>query len=86
VALTTGERDQVWRAFMRVIAAEPCSFTKQELRAAVDAVDDWATANATAYNTALPTAFKNAATANQKAALLGLVCWLRAGRPLPEGQ
>lgn len=85
MALSTAERDQVWRAFMRTIVAEGITFTKADLRAAVDSADDWATANAASYNTALPAAFKAAATPTQKAALLGLICWLRAGRPLPEG-
>jgi hypothetical protein len=85
VALTTAERDQVWRAFMRTITAEGCAFDKVTLRAAVDSADNWADANATSYNAALPTTFRTAATATQKAALLGLICWLRAGRPLPEG-
>lgn len=85
MALTTTERDQVWRAFMRLINAEPCPYTKTILRTAVDNADDWADANATSYNTALNATFRTNATANQKAALLALVCWVRAGRPLPEG-
>lgn len=90
MALTTGERDQVFRAYMRVVNAEPCGFVKSVLRTAVDNVDDWCDAAATAvpptsYNAALNVTFRNAATSAQKAALLGLVCWMRAGRPLPEG-
>lgn len=85
MALTPTERDQVWRAFMRVVDDEPCPFTKAQLRAAVDAADDWATANAASFNSALPAAFRAAASSAQKAALLGFVAWLRAGRPLREG-
>jgi hypothetical protein len=90
MALTTGERDQVFRAYMRVVTAEPCAFVKSVLRTAVDNVDDWCDAAATtvpptSFNAALNVTFRNAATAAQKAALLGLVCWMRAGRPLPEG-
>jgi hypothetical protein len=90
MALTTGERDQVFRAYMRVVDAEPCAFVKTVLRTAVDNVDDWCDAAATAvpptsYNAALNVTFRNAATATQKSALLGLVAWMRAGRPLPEG-
>lgn len=90
MALTTPERDQVFRVYMRTVDAEPCAFVKTVLRTAVDNVDDWCDAAATtvpptSYNAALNVTFRNAATAAQKAALLGLVAWMRAGRPLPEG-
>lgn len=85
MALTTPQKDQVWRAFMRVIDAEPCPYVKSILRTAVDDADTWAENNASSYNTALNVTFRTNATATQKAALLALVCWLRAGRPLPEG-
>lgn len=90
MALTTGERDQVWRAFMRIGTGEPITVVKQVIRDAVDDVDDWATSAATAvpatsFNAALNATFRTNATAAQKALLLGLVCWVRAGRPLPEG-
>jgi hypothetical protein len=89
--LTTNQRDAVARAFMRLIVAEPCSFLKATLRTAVDNADDWAesagaSVPATSYNAALNLTFRNAATSTQKAALLALVCWWRAGRSLPEGQ
>jgi hypothetical protein len=90
MALSTGERDQVYRAYMRLISTEPCGFIKTVLRTAVDNVDDWCdsaatTVPSTSFNAALNVTFRNAATSNQKAALLGLVAWMRAGRPLPEG-
>lgn len=85
MALTAGERDQVYRAFMRLISAEPCPYVKSVLRTAVDNADDWADANAASYNTALNATFRTNATSVQKAALLALVSWMRAGRPLPEG-
>lgn len=89
--LNTGQRDAVSRAFMRLINTEPCAFVKTVLRAAVDNADDWAesaggSVPATSYNLALNATFRAAATATQKAALLALVCWWRAGRTLPEGQ
>jgi hypothetical protein len=89
--LNTGQRDAIARAFMRLIVAEPCAFLKATLRTAVDNADDWADSAgaaipATSYNTALNATFRAAATAAQKAALLALVCWWRAGRTLPEGQ
>lgn len=90
MALTTPERDQVYRAFMRTVNAEPCAFVKSVLRTAVDDVDNWCDAAATtvpptSYNAALNVTFRNNATAAQKSALLGLVAWMRAGKPLPEG-
>jgi hypothetical protein len=88
--LTTQQRDAVARAFMRTVTSEPCAFVKSVLRSAVDNADDWAESAgtaipATSYNTALNATFRSAATAAQKAALLALVCWWRAGRTLPEG-
>jgi len=89
MALTTPERDQVHRAFMR-INTEACAVVKSIIRTAVDNADDWAesaaaSVPATSYNAALNVTFRTNATANQKSLLLALVCWLRAGRPLSEG-
>ena len=91
MALTTPERDQVWRAFMRIgTIGEGMACVKSVIRTAVDNADDWAESAgsavpATSYNAALNVTFRTNATANQKALLLALVCWLRAGRPLAEG-
>lgn len=89
--LTTQQRDAVARAFMRSVVGEPCAFVKTVLRTAVDNVDDWAESAATAipatsYNGALNSTFRSSATPAQKAALLALVCWWRAGRTTAEGQ
>jgi hypothetical protein len=69
-----GESDRVacWAQWMRdnLVAA---GFTKTQLRAAVDAADTWANDNASSFNTALPTAFRNSATSAQKALLLMIV-------------
>jgi hypothetical protein len=46
------------------------NLTKSDIRAAVNAADDWAEANASSYNSALPAAFRTTATAKQKAELL----------------
>lgn len=51
----------------------PGGVTKADLRAAIDAADDWADANASAYNLALPVAARSALTARQKARLLAFV-------------
>jgi hypothetical protein len=87
-ALSQAERDRITRWFMRAAsrADEPLSVTKIQLAAAVAAADDWADANAAAFNSALPTAFRNSATANQKALLLAYVILRRYGStPSQEG-
>jgi hypothetical protein len=60
--------------------------TKPDVLAAVAAVDDWAEANAAAYNSALPVPFRTTATAPQKALLLAYVCMRRAGILKVEGE
>lgn len=59
---------------------EDTAFTKAQLRAAIDATDAWIDANQAAYNTALPTAFRNNATLTQKTLLFCYVAMRRAGR------
>lgn len=51
----------------------PSAIKKADIRAAVDAADQWASDNAASFNTALPVAFRNNATAAQKAMLLEYV-------------
>lgn len=68
-ALSTAERIEVWAQMMREATAT-LDLTKAELRAAVDAVDDWADANAASFNTAIPQPARSALKAKQKAALL----------------
>jgi hypothetical protein len=90
--LTTPERDAVARAFFRAVSrgTEPTPYVRSVARAAVDEADNWAESAgvaipATSYNAALNVTFRTNATAAQKALLLALVCWARAGRPLPDG-
>lgn len=52
---------------------ENIAVVKADVRAALDAVDQWVSDNQASFNTALPTAFKNNATAAQKARLLQFV-------------
>ena len=52
---------------------EAISILKADVRAAVNAADDWANTNAANYNNALPTAAKNNLSAQQKARLLEVV-------------
>lgn len=53
--------------------------TKAELRAAVNAADDWAEANASAFNTAIPQPARSAMSLKQKTLLLNYVIFKRAG-------
>lgn len=55
------------------------AFAKPDLRAAVNAADAWADANAASFNAALPQPFRGAASAPEKAAILAYVCLRRAG-------
>lgn len=74
-ALTNAQIDATWKQWVEnqvQSSPTPIQFTKDDLRAAVAAVDAWATANAASYNAALPAPFSGA-TAAQKAALLAYV-------------
>jgi len=53
--------------------------TKPDLRAAIDATDDWIEANQGSFNAALPLPFRTAATAPQKTFLFCYVAMRRAG-------
>lgn len=80
-ALSAGTRQAIARAVMRHWSRlrEGTPYLKAELQAAVNAADDWADANGASYNSALPVAFRNNASASQKALLLAAVIAARAG-------
>lgn len=68
------DRLEIWSSYMRDSSVGAmAALTKPQLRAAVDAADDWANSNATAFNSALPVAARNALTGPQKALLLSYV-------------
>lgn len=82
MALDATGRTRVWAHVMRAFPSSLLPFpnvTKQQLKEAVDATDDWIDANSASYNAALPTAFRNAATLPQKTWLFCLVAMRRAG-------
>jgi hypothetical protein len=54
-------------------ALEPCGVLKADLRAAVDALDQYLSDNGAAINTAIPQPARSALTTPQKARLLMLV-------------
>jgi hypothetical protein len=69
------DRFDVWADIMRLVSAdkETVSTTKTDLRAAVNAVDDWVNTNASGLNTAIPQPARSALSSTQKARLLMLV-------------
>ena len=74
--LPDADRFEIWAQFMRDLSAAGSvlsGITKTDLRAAVNAADDWVSTNAAAYNAALPAAFRTNASAAQKAQLLMFV-------------
>lgn len=79
-ALVDADRQRVANGSMRwwsnLREALP-GLVKLDIRAAVNAADDWVEANSGAYNTALPIAFRTSATASQKSLLLVAVVLMR---------
>lgn len=72
--LSENDRVAVWELWMRENkAAITGSMTRAQLRAAVDAADNWADSNAAEYNTALPNPARTVLTTKQKALLLMFV-------------
>lgn len=55
------------------------SITKAELRAVIDAMDDWFDANVASLNGAIPLPQRTVLTAADKALLLSLIAQRRAG-------
>lgn len=80
--LPDADRQRVWRGFMRYLSATLDGIPvclKADIRAAVDATDDWLNTNQASFNSALPATFRNNATLAQKALLLAAVVLMRAG-------
>lgn len=77
--LTNAQRKRGWEIVMRQ-GLSPGGVSKPELRAAVDAMDDWIEDNQVSFNTALPLPYRSDATTVQKIELFALVLMLRAGR------
>lgn len=73
--MTDPQRVEAWAEFMREISdeREPIGVTKPDLRAALNAVDQWISDNASSFNTAIPQPARAALTATQKARLLMFV-------------
>jgi len=74
--LSDAERRKLWAEFMdgqSAARAQMGTLTKAELRAAVDAVDEWVDQNAVSYNAALPEPARQQLSARQKVAILAAV-------------
>lgn len=70
--MTSPQRAEAWADMMREMSdeRETVTIVKPDLRAALDAADQWVSDNAASFNTALPVAARNGLTATQKARLL----------------
>lgn len=78
--LSDALRAAIWRGLMRWLSDRRegvGAITKADLRAAIDAVDEWVDANASALNTAIPQPARAQLTAAQKALLLAIVALVR---------
>lgn len=78
MVLSETDRLATWSQWMRD-NLEETAFGKSDLRAALDATDDWIEANKGSYNGALPPAFRNNASLGQKTLLFCYVAMRRAG-------
>lgn len=76
--LDDAARAALWAQFMRD-NRETCAVTKPDLRAAVNALDDFLNTKATEVNNALPAAARTGLTTQQKARLLAYVVIRRWG-------
>lgn len=75
-ALNDTDRAAVNQQFQSDVSRDREPFgalTKTDIRAAVNAIDDWVVANAAAFNAAIPQPARGALTAAQKARLLSLI-------------
>ena len=78
--LADADRAALWAELMTALSVDRDPLPgvlKADVRAALNAADDWIVANASAYNTALPQPFRSAATTAQKARLLMFVAKAR---------
>ena len=77
--LSETDRQRIWRGIMRYWSQlfEGTDFSTAELRAAVDATDNWIDGNQGSFNTALPDPFKTNATQAQKTLLFCVTAAMR---------
>ena len=82
-ALSTVLRDELERDSQRHLPRDSgtgfAALATQDLRAAINAIDDWADSNASAFNLAIPQPARGALNLKQKTYLLAYVIFKRAG-------
>lgn len=73
--LSNAAREEIFTALAKELSRTRTSISlvKDELRAAINAADAWADANATSFNAAIPQPARGALTASGKARLLRAV-------------
>lgn len=79
-ALATQDRIDLWSELMAELSRDRetvSGVTKADLRAAVDALDDWFNTNAATINAAIPQPARANLTTSQKARLLARVIYKR---------
>lgn len=79
MALDETGRSRTFAQLMRNWPGSLAGVTKTQLRAAVDATDDWIDTNQTSFNNALPLPFRTQASLPQKTFLFCYVAMRRAG-------
>ena len=79
--LSDETRKLIWADFQREASAtrRTLGLTKPDLRAAVNAIDDYFDTNASTLNTAIPQPARGALSAKQKTLLVAYVLLQRAG-------
>jgi len=78
--LPDSDRLRIYRGLMRYwssLREGVSGILKTDLKAAVDAADQWVEDNSVSYNNALPATFRTNATASQKSILLVAVVLMR---------
>ena len=77
--LSEADRARIWRGLMRYASRElqEVALSKSDLRAAIDATDDWVETNQGAFNSALPAAAQSSLTVAQKTLLFCVVAAMR---------
>jgi hypothetical protein len=82
-ALPDEDRRRTWAHLMRELSdnvtLQGIAISKADLRAALNAVDDWVDENSTSFNQALPQPARSGLTMRQKVVLLSFVILRRAG-------
>lgn len=77
--LTDADRKDIWASIMRQeeisvkLTPAVTGLLKLELRAAVDAIDQWISDNAASFNAAIPQPARSALSSSQKAAILSYI-------------